>query len=184
MFVRRKPYINVNRWFNTIINQPNVKAVIGEFNLCEKMTEFDPKKYAEVQGKTSAPKDKKEKKAQPKKEAPKKEKDTAEPAQELDPAEEALAAEPKSKDPFDALPKGYLSYCYFFQGTIYSLVHYSLLCLLLLSLVLSIWMISRGFIPTKMNLNLFLTSGKNSIKKITQFGSANINTPRNSKKFS
>merc|ERR1712244_176424 len=26
----RKPYQNVVRWFTTIINQPNVKAVIGE----------------------------------------------------------------------------------------------------------------------------------------------------------
>ena len=25
----RKPFVNVTRWFNTVVNQPNVKAVIG-----------------------------------------------------------------------------------------------------------------------------------------------------------
>lgn len=34
-----------------MINQPQVKAIIGEFKLCEKMAQFDPKKFAEVQGK-------------------------------------------------------------------------------------------------------------------------------------
>ncbi|XP_065205240.1 elongation factor 1-gamma [Planococcus citri] len=99
----RKPYINVNRWFVTFINQPEVKTVIGEFKLCEKQTEYDAKKIADQKAK-SAPKDKKEKKPAPKKEATPK--PTAPPAEELDPAEEALAAEPKSKDPFDSLPKG------------------------------------------------------------------------------
>ena len=46
----RKPYQNVNRWFTTVVNQPQFKAVIGEFKLCEKMAEFDPKKFAEFQG--------------------------------------------------------------------------------------------------------------------------------------
>lgn len=46
---------------------------------------------------------KQEKKQQPKKETPKKEK---EPAEELDASDAALAAEPKSKDPFDSMPKG------------------------------------------------------------------------------
>merc|ERR1712038_66737 len=43
----RKPFGNVNRWFTTVINQPNVKAVIGDFALCTKMAEFDEKKYPE-----------------------------------------------------------------------------------------------------------------------------------------
>lgn len=47
----RKPYQNTNRWFNTVLNQPQVKAVIKDFKLCEKQAEFDPKKFAEVQGK-------------------------------------------------------------------------------------------------------------------------------------
>jgi elongation factor 1-gamma len=46
----RKPYQNANRWFTTVVNQPQFKAVIGEFKLCEKMTEFDPKKFADFQG--------------------------------------------------------------------------------------------------------------------------------------
>ena len=32
------------------MNQQQFKAVIGEFKLCEKMAEFDPKKFAEFQG--------------------------------------------------------------------------------------------------------------------------------------
>lgn len=47
-------------------------------------------------------KDKKEKKPQTPKAEPKAE----EPAEEMDAAEAALAGEPKSKDPFDSLPKG------------------------------------------------------------------------------
>ena len=49
--MNRKPYQNVNRWFTTIINQPQVKTVIGDFKLCDKMAEFDAKKFAEFQGK-------------------------------------------------------------------------------------------------------------------------------------
>lgn len=47
----RQAFQNVNRWFMTMINQPQVKAVIGDFKLCEKMAQFDGKKYAEIQGK-------------------------------------------------------------------------------------------------------------------------------------
>merc|ERR1711970_1006956 len=47
----RKPYINVTRWFTTVINQPNVKAVLGDVVLCSKMAEFDSKKWAEFQAK-------------------------------------------------------------------------------------------------------------------------------------
>lgn len=34
-----------------MVNQPQVKAVIGEFKLCEKMAQFDNKKFTEMQGK-------------------------------------------------------------------------------------------------------------------------------------
>ncbi|KAJ9593304.1 hypothetical protein L9F63_015124 [Diploptera punctata] len=109
----RKPYQNVNRWFTTIINQPQVKTIIGDFKLCEKMAEFDPKKFAEFQAATKqvgsgkeAGSAKKEKKKSEKAEKKKEEKPPAEPADELDETELALAAEPKSKDPFEALPKG------------------------------------------------------------------------------
>jgi len=98
----RKPYGNVNRWFTTVINQPNVKAVVGDFALCTKMAEFDAKKFAEFSGKGK------------KEEKPKKEKKAAEkPAEkkpkkaEADPAEDAPAPAPeKKKDPLDLLPAG------------------------------------------------------------------------------
>ena len=47
----RKPFVNVTRWFSTVVNQPNVKAVVGQVNLCTKMAEFDAKKFAEFSGK-------------------------------------------------------------------------------------------------------------------------------------
>nr|UOA02785.1 elongation factor 1-gamma [Monochamus saltuarius] len=118
----RRPFANVNRWFTTLVNQPQFKAVLGEVELCSKVAqagsvvaEGNSKKVG--QGKPGNVKElgfeklertvkeekKQEKKQQPKKETPKKEK---EPAEELDAADAALAAEPKSKDPFDSMPKG------------------------------------------------------------------------------
>merc|ERR1712168_1144598 len=85
----RKRFVNANRWFTTMVNQPQVKAVIGEFKLCEKMAQFDNKKFSEVQGKLGKGGDKK-KEEQPKKEA----------------TPEAPAPAPKPKDPLDALPAG------------------------------------------------------------------------------
>merc|ERR1711874_605635 len=70
------------RWFTTAVNQPNVKAVLGQVNLCAKMAEFDAKKFAEFSGKGDG---KKEKKAEP---------------------EADLPAEPKKADPFEKMPKG------------------------------------------------------------------------------
>ena len=37
----RAPYVNVNRWFVTCINQPQFKEVLGEVTLCTKMAQFD-----------------------------------------------------------------------------------------------------------------------------------------------
>lgn len=54
-------------------------------------------------GKKKKEEKKQDKKEKPKKETPKKE---AEPEEEPDAAELGLAAEPKSKDPFDSMPKG------------------------------------------------------------------------------
>jgi elongation factor 1-gamma len=104
----RKPFGNVNRWFTTIVNQPQVKKVVGAIKLAEKMAQFDAKKFAEMQKETGAgsgkkdnKKEKKEKPAQqPKQEKKKKE---ATPAAEED--EPLLPAEPK-KDPMAAVPKG------------------------------------------------------------------------------
>ncbi|XP_065159426.1 elongation factor 1-gamma isoform X2 [Atheta coriaria] len=104
----RKPYSHVNRWFLTVVNQPQFKAVNGEPKLCDKPAEVDPKKFQQQQQQSGKAKDnkkeqKKEEKKEQKKATPKKEK---EPEEEMDAAEAALAAEPKSKDPFDSLPKG------------------------------------------------------------------------------
>merc|ERR1739838_1067945 len=69
----RKPFLNVTRWFTTVINQPNAKAVIGSFTLCSKMAEFDSKKFAEFSGKGGDKKGKeKAPKAEKKKEPEKK----------------------------------------------------------------------------------------------------------------
>ncbi|XP_008557385.1 elongation factor 1-gamma [Microplitis demolitor] len=101
----RQPYQNVNRWFQTIVNQPQAIAVIGNFKLADKALEYDPKKFAQaLGGKAKKEKDQKEKKEQPKKEKEQKKKE--EPAEEPDAADAALAAEPKSSNPFDAMPKG------------------------------------------------------------------------------
>merc|ERR1712076_350507 len=84
----RKPFVNVTRWFTTVVNQPNAKAVLGQVTLCTKMAEFDAKKFAEFSGKG-------DKKAEKKKE--KKEED--EPEADVPP-------EPKKADPFEKMPKG------------------------------------------------------------------------------
>jgi elongation factor 1-gamma len=110
----RAPFGCVTRWFNTILNQPQVKAVVKSFTMCAKEAAFDAKKFAEFQAKLgggAAAKDakKKEEKKEKKEQKPKEkkaEKPAAEPVEEADATELALAEEPKSKDPFDSLPKG------------------------------------------------------------------------------
>lgn len=49
LLIYREPYQNVNRWFTTIINQPQVKNVIGEIKICEQVAQIDPKKFHETQ---------------------------------------------------------------------------------------------------------------------------------------
>lgn len=46
----RKSFVNVNRWFLTLINQPQFKAVLGEVKICDKVAEVDPKKFSQQQG--------------------------------------------------------------------------------------------------------------------------------------
>merc|ERR1712014_436881 len=43
----RGAYQNVNRWFTTVVNQPNAKAVLGGVVLCSKEAQFDAKKFAQ-----------------------------------------------------------------------------------------------------------------------------------------
>lgn len=101
----RTPFGAVTRWFTTIMNQPQVQAVVKTPTLCAKVAQADPKKFAEFQAKVSGSatvekkKEKKEKKPAPEK---------AEPAavEQPDAADELLAAEPKQNDPFETLPRG------------------------------------------------------------------------------
>jgi len=104
----RGAYQNTNRWFTTVINQPHVKAIIGEVKMCEKMAQFDAKKFQELQGgaKGQGKKEKPEKKQEKKQEKPKEEKKKKEEKKEEAEEEDDVPTEKPSKDPFAALPKG------------------------------------------------------------------------------
>jgi len=91
----RAPYGNVNRWFTTLINQPQFKKVLGEVKLCEQMAKFDGKTYAALHGKKDDKKKDKAKEQKPKQE--KKEKQDAKPQEEKPKPE-------KKADPFGSLP--------------------------------------------------------------------------------
>ena len=39
----KSPYPNANKWFDTVVSQPEVKKALPEFKLCEKMAQFDGK---------------------------------------------------------------------------------------------------------------------------------------------
>jgi len=100
----REPFVNVNRWFMTLINQPQFKKVIGDFKLCAKMAQFDAKKFAELQGGAKGGKgdNKKQEKAKPKQQPKQEKKKEATPEPEEEP-------KPKpSKDPFAHMPAGTL----------------------------------------------------------------------------
>jgi elongation factor 1-gamma len=115
----RKPYQNTNRWFTTLINQPQFKAVLGAVNLCQKMAQFDAKKFEELQsvrgggGKAVAGGGKHDKaggeksktKEKAKEEKPKPEPASAAPTNLNDEEDEELGGE-NSKDVFAHLPKG------------------------------------------------------------------------------
>ncbi|NXR21054.1 EF1G factor, partial [Cinclus mexicanus] len=103
----RGPFGNVNRWFLTCLNQPQFKAVLGEVQLCQRMAQFDAKKFAESQARKEKEKEppRKEKEPPKKEKPPKKEEKRPEPEEDLDECEQVLAAEPKAKDPFAHLPK-------------------------------------------------------------------------------
>ena len=94
----REAFGNVNRWFLTCINQPNFKAVLGDFTLCEKMATFDNKRYQELHPKEN----KKGKDPKPKQEKKQKEAKPETPAA----AQTAVEApKPKKKDLFAGVPE-------------------------------------------------------------------------------
>ena len=42
----RAPFANVNRWFLTVVNQPQFKKILGEVKLCQTMAKFDGESYS------------------------------------------------------------------------------------------------------------------------------------------
>ena len=107
----RKSHVNLTRWFETVVNQPAAKEVLGDVKLAEKVAQFSQAEFSKNAAKVaaSAPKDdkkgkKEEKKKEEKKEQPKKAA-KKEDDEELDAADAAAAAEPKAKDPFESAPK-------------------------------------------------------------------------------
>merc|ERR1712193_434686 len=98
----RKPFVNVTRWFTTVVNQPNATAVLGQVTLCTKMAEFDAKKFAEFSGKGDKKAEKKEKAPKQEQKKPEKKKEKKEKAE----PEADLPPEPKKADPFEKMPKG------------------------------------------------------------------------------
>jgi len=98
----RKVFVNANRWFTTIVNQPEYLAVAGSTTLATKM-EAAPKgdipeetKQEEKPKKVEKPKQEKPKEEKPKPEKPK------ETEEELD--EDGIPKEPKKKSLLDSLP--------------------------------------------------------------------------------
>jgi len=92
---------NINRWFQTVVNQPAVKDVIGEVKFISQPSTFDEKAYQAVCAKLSNKQAKQEPKA-----SSKKAKEEADATEEMDAADEALAAQPKFTDPLAMLPPG------------------------------------------------------------------------------
>merc|ERR1719189_3501133 len=90
----RGAYQNVNRWFTTVVNQPNAEVV-----LCSKEAQFDAKKFAEFSGKGDKKKEEKPKKEQPAKKEPekKKEKPAAAAEEEKPKKEQPAKKEPEKK---------------------------------------------------------------------------------------
>jgi len=103
----RKPFVNTNRWFLTVINQPHFKGVVGDVKLCEKMEIAPEGAPAAAEKKETPPKKEKE----PKKEAPKKETKPKPKEPEEEEPEENYDDEPKNKNPnpLDLLPPSKLN---------------------------------------------------------------------------
>ncbi|KAI8909586.1 hypothetical protein EDD86DRAFT_205796 [Gorgonomyces haynaldii] len=102
------PYVNLNRWFNTLVNQPNFKAVLGEVEQTKKMIVADGNPHPLPVGvptkkKVAKKAEPKQEKKQEKKPEPKKEKPA--PKDDLEELAEAEKAAPKEKNPLDLLPK-------------------------------------------------------------------------------
>lgn len=102
----RGVYPHLVRWYTTIANQPEVKSVVGEMNLCEKPVVFDPKnapkheKHKKVKSQEKQP----ENKPPPKKETPKA------PESDLEEEEEEKPPSESRSNPLAQLPAGTFNY--------------------------------------------------------------------------
>jgi len=99
----RKEFVNTNRWFVTIVNQPEVKAVLGEVKLSEQaaVAAAAPKEKKEKPVKEVKPQQPKQEKKVEKKEEKKEEK----PAADDDEEEDYEKEDKGKKNPLDLLPK-------------------------------------------------------------------------------
>jgi len=91
----RKLFVNTNRWFTTVVNQPEYLAVAGPTTLATKM-EAAPKADISEEVKQEKPKVEKPKQEKPKVEKPK------ETEEDLD--DDGVPQEPKKKSLLDSLP--------------------------------------------------------------------------------
>ncbi|KAF9187360.1 Elongation factor 1-gamma [Haplosporangium sp. Z 767] len=96
----RKEFPAITRWFTTIVNQPNFKAVTGTFKLCETAVKFTPPKKETKEKKPKEEKPKAEKK-------PKVEEEQEEAAQEAPKPKSKLESLPPAKMPLDEWKRQY-----------------------------------------------------------------------------
>lgn len=94
----RKGFQNTNRWYLTVVNQPEFKAVAGEAKLADKMAVAKETKEEKTEV-VAEPK-----KEQPKKEEKKKEEKKKKETEEEEPEEDYEDKKPKGPNPLDLLP--------------------------------------------------------------------------------
>jgi len=96
----RNQYVNVTRWFTTIINQDEVLRILGETSLCVKPAQFDAKLFQQNNPKP-------QKNAGKKDQSPAKKEAAKKPEPKKEEAKPAAAEPPKEKKkaPFSDLPK-------------------------------------------------------------------------------
>jgi len=103
--VARGDLVNVNRWFQTVVNNVTVKGVVGEVQFVSKASTFDESTYKKLasasSGKKKEEKQEKQQEKQPKAEKSKSKKKDDDDEEEVN---EAVAAEPKFVDPFAQMP--------------------------------------------------------------------------------
>jgi len=100
----RSEFVNTNRWFVTLVHQPEFSAVLGQVTLAEVAAAAPAKEKAHKEPKEP----KKEKTQEPKKEKtkePKKEEPKEEKTEEEDYEDDYGEKDDKKKNPLDALPK-------------------------------------------------------------------------------